>query len=115
MSAVADPITTSERSRGFRDAHEAFGVSVDERHLLACGYAPDKAAGALRNLEAWGKDLPHGLFVDSTIYLEGVMRWMTETGHYGERRQVTAASTVNLSSPFSATTLRWYGRMSQPC
>lgn len=79
---------TSERLRGFRDAHAAFGVQVDEQHLLACGYAPDKAEGALRDLMNRGEDLPRGLFVNSTISLEGVMRWMTETGHYGDKQPV---------------------------
>jgi LacI family fructose operon transcriptional repressor len=79
---------TSERLRGFRDAHAAFGIPVDEHHLLACGYAPDKAQAALRELMNRGEALPRGLFVNSTISLEGVMRWMTETGHYGDKQPV---------------------------
>ncbi len=89
LSGGAEPITTPANVFAVsRDAHEAFGVPVDEHHLLACGYAPDKAAGALRDLQARGEDLPHGLFVNSTISLEGVMRWMSETGHYGDRQPV---------------------------
>lgn len=63
---------TAERIRGFRAAHAEAGLPVREDRILACGYAPDKAERALDHLAT----LPEGIFVNSTITLEGVVRWM---------------------------------------
>lgn len=67
---------TAERIRGFRAAHQDLGVTVEEHHILACGYAPEKAADALNALVTSEGSVPAGLFVNSTISLEGVMRWL---------------------------------------
>lgn len=66
---------TAERIRGFRAAHQDLGVTIEEHHILACGYAPEKAADALNALVTSEGSVPAGLFVNSTISLEGVMRW----------------------------------------
>jgi len=79
---------TAERVRGFRAAHEEAGVAVDEGHILACGYAPEKAENALDALASQEARLPQGMFVNSTISLEGVMRWIRRSGHYEERPPV---------------------------
>lgn len=79
---------TAERIRGFRVAHSDMGVSIDESHILACGYAPEKAAGALAALAAQEGDLPHGMFVNSTISLEGVMRWLKASNHFEDRQPI---------------------------
>lgn len=64
---------TAERIRGFRAAHADAGLELPEGHVLPCGYAPEKAERALDRLP----ELPtHGLFVNSTIALEGVIRWL---------------------------------------
>ncbi|MDQ0322723.1 LacI family fructose operon transcriptional repressor [Pararhizobium capsulatum DSM 1112] len=73
---------TAERIRGFRAAHQDMGVSIDETHILACGYAPEKAESSLQALAASEGDLPRGMFVNSTISLEGVMRWIKRSHHY---------------------------------
>ncbi|MCJ8510363.1 LacI family DNA-binding transcriptional regulator [Rhizobium lemnae] len=67
---------TAERIRGFRTAHQDLGVTIEEHHILACGYAPEKAADALNALVTSEGSVPAGLFVNSTISLEGVMRWL---------------------------------------
>lgn len=69
---------TSERVRGFRAAHEDMGVRVDDSHILTCGYAPEKAERALSNLVEGDAPIPQGMFVNSTISLEGVLRWIRE-------------------------------------
>ncbi|MCD2182886.1 LacI family DNA-binding transcriptional regulator [Rhizobium sp. GN54] len=76
---------TLERVRGFRDAHAEAGVTVDETLVLTCGYAPEKAESAMRQLAERTGDLPRGMFVNSTISLEGVMRWIRRSGHYADR------------------------------
>lgn len=68
---------TAERIRGVRDAHEALGLTLPESHVLTCGYASEKAHTALGTLHI---DLPAALFVNSTISLEGVVRWMRANG-----------------------------------
>ncbi|KFI29980.1 LacI family transcriptional regulator [Haematobacter massiliensis] len=68
---------TLERIRGFRAAHEAAGIPLQEAHILPCGYAADKVERALDVLEG---PLADGIFVNSTIALEGVVRWLKKRG-----------------------------------
>lgn len=79
---------TAERVRGFRAAHADVGIPVDDSHILTSGYAPDKAESSLQALAAAGNELPVGMFVNSTISLEGVMRWIKRSGHYADRTPV---------------------------
>jgi len=72
---------TRERLRGFRDAHQDAGLTLAEEHLLACGYAPQKAELALRTFFSEPRADIGGLFVNSTISLEGVVRWLTQAGY----------------------------------
>ncbi|MGB3876961.1 MAG: LacI family DNA-binding transcriptional regulator [Shinella zoogloeoides] len=75
---------TIERVRGFRDAHAQAGVTVDESLVMTCGYAPDKAEKAMRQMAENASVLPRGMFVNSTISLEGVMRWIRRSGRYAD-------------------------------
>ncbi|WP_348271270.1 LacI family transcriptional regulator [Rhizobium sp. Leaf384] len=79
---------TSERIRGFRSAHADIEVPVEEHHILASGYAPEKAAASLALLAAQEGSVPEGMFVNSTISLEGVMRWIKQSGRYAHRKPV---------------------------
>lgn len=74
---------TSERIKGFVAAHVEMGIDVDAHHILACGYAPEKAEHALEALQTEEGGVPMGMFVNSTISLEGVMRWIIRSGHNG--------------------------------
>lgn len=67
---------TAERIRGFCAAHDDAGIDAREDLILPCGYAPEKAEQALARFAADGRALPDALFVNSTITLEGVMRWI---------------------------------------
>lgn len=69
---------TKERIKGFRAAHDALGISVDEHNILICGYAADKAERSLSSFVQThtANTMPPGMFVNSTISLEGVMRWI---------------------------------------
>ncbi len=64
---------TEERIRGFRDAHAERGIAVPDGHVLACGYAAEKARAALAGFEY---SVPFGMFVNSMITLEGVVAWI---------------------------------------
>lgn len=64
---------TGARIRGFRDEHAERGIELPDSHVLTCGYASEKARKALDDLDF---ELPGALFVNSTISLEGVVRWL---------------------------------------
>lgn len=67
---------TRERIRGFKDAHMERGISVDETSIFACGYAAEKAEQCLAEHEDGQGMSASGIFVNSTISLEGVVRWL---------------------------------------
>ncbi|MEM1399488.1 MAG: LacI family DNA-binding transcriptional regulator [Pseudomonadota bacterium] len=70
---------TSERVRGFRDALLAANVEPIEANILTCGYATVKAERALEAHVGKIGRVPTAIFVNSTISLEGVIRWL---GHH---------------------------------
>ncbi len=71
---------TRERLRGFRIAHAERGLRVPSRFVLVGGYAAEKAEAALERLGARQPIFPTGFFVNSTISLEGVVRWLRGHG-----------------------------------
>ena len=79
----ANDHNTKERVRGFRAAHADYAIPISDNHILMCGYAPEKADSALRLLAQGRETLPQGMFVNSTISLEGVMRWIKTSSYYG--------------------------------
>ncbi|MCB1351157.1 MAG: LacI family DNA-binding transcriptional regulator [Rhodobacteraceae bacterium] len=64
---------TSERLRGFLEAHREMGLACPPELRIVAGYAPGKTEAALERIA-----LPErlGIFVNSTISLEGVVHWM---------------------------------------
>ncbi len=71
---------TRERVRGFRSALAGEGLEADDRFILTCGYAAEKSETALQRFAESGLEAPVGMFVNSTISLEGVMRWVIRSG-----------------------------------
>lgn len=76
---------TIERLRGFHTAHADWGLKVPADLVLPCGYAAEKAEAALDSLAMRTGGLPNSLFVNSTISLEGVVRWIHASRHYNGR------------------------------
>ncbi len=72
---------TAERIRGFLTAHQEAGISVPKDNILTCGYAAEKAVAALTAFSMQTGSVPRALFVNSTITLEGVVRWLKDTDH----------------------------------
>lgn len=68
---------TSTRLSGFLSAHKARGMEISNDHVLAAGYSADSAARVLAEFQP---NEPTGLFVNSTISLEGVVRWHSGLG-----------------------------------
>lgn len=66
---------TAARLEGFLAAQSERSISVPDTHVMATGYSADSAADALKGFLPDG---PSGLFVNSTISLEGVVRWHRE-------------------------------------
>ena len=64
---------TAERLRGFRAAHASRGLAVDETRIVTPGYAPGRVIARLTELPVTG---PMGVFVNSTITLEGLVPWL---------------------------------------
>jgi LacI family fructose operon transcriptional repressor len=68
---------TAARREGFMAAHDERGIKVPGRYIKATGYSAAKAFIALNGVEPKS---PTGLFVNSTISLEGVVRWYNQLG-----------------------------------
>lgn len=66
---------TATRLDGFLAAQHERSISVPDTHIMATGYSADSAARVLKDFQPDG---PAGLFVNSTISLEGVVRWHSE-------------------------------------
>jgi LacI family transcriptional regulator, fructose operon transcriptional repressor len=70
-----DDFNTQERIRAFQDVLQAeMGHAPALDHINACGYGPDAAEKATRDLIKRSGALPQALFVNSTIAFEGVFR-----------------------------------------
>ncbi len=78
-----DDHNTAARLEGFLRAQEKRSISVPDSYIMATGYSAEKAANALASFRPDG---PAGLFVNSTISLEGVVQWHSELT--GDRNQV---------------------------
>ncbi|PHQ85671.1 MAG: LacI family transcriptional regulator [Thalassobium sp.] len=63
---------TAARLKGFLSAQKERSISVPDTHIMATGYSAEKAAHALASFRPDG---PTGLFVNSTISLEGMVAW----------------------------------------
>lgn len=71
---------TAERLRGFIDAHAAQGLSVPEKNLVVRGYSLGNIALTLEDAFGNGEIHLPGIFVNSTISLEGVVGWLAQRG-----------------------------------
>ena len=66
---------TAARLEGFMDAHKDRGLTVPTYNIQASGYSAKAAWESLRDFRPKG---PTGIFVNSTISLEGVVRWHSQ-------------------------------------
>jgi LacI family fructose operon transcriptional repressor len=72
---------TAARLAGFMEAHRDRGISVPDSHIMSTGYSAESSAQVLEN---FAPDGPAGLFVNSTISLEGVVRWHSELKNHSD-------------------------------
>ena len=76
VGGIATDHATRRRMDGFADAvKERFG-EIDAEQIDACGYDGDLAEAAVGRLDRRLGGLPRALFVNSTISLEGVVRFL---------------------------------------
>jgi LacI family fructose operon transcriptional repressor len=75
VGGLATDYATRRRIEGFTDALRARG-GFDPSQIDPCGYAGELAEAAVRRLHARLGGLPRALLVNSTIALEGVVRFL---------------------------------------
>jgi len=81
VGGIATDYATRRRIDGFVDVvRKRFG-EMDSRQVDACGYAGELAEAAVAALYADLRGLPRALFVNSTIALEGVVRFLKTLPH----------------------------------
>jgi LacI family fructose operon transcriptional repressor len=76
VGGIASDYATRRRMEGFADAVTARFGHVDRDQIDACGYEGSLAEAAVRALYARLGGLPRALFINSTIALEGVVRFL---------------------------------------
>ena len=76
VGGLASDYATQRRMQGFADAVSARFGRVDPVQIDACGYAGELAEAAARRLYARLGGLPRALLINSTIALEGVVRFL---------------------------------------
>lgn len=79
IGGIGTDHNTRERVRGFLDVCRTRLDSADPGWVDTCGYAPEAAEAAIRDLYSrLGGALPAGLFINSTIAFEGVFRFLKQ-------------------------------------
>ena len=81
LGGLAADHATARRIEGFSDAVRTELGELDPAQIDACGYEPDLAEAAIAALYKRLKGLPRALFVNSTIALEGVVRFLKTLPH----------------------------------
>ncbi len=76
VGGIASDYATSRRMEGFSDAVQARFGRIDPAQIDACGYEGDLAEAAVKALYTRLGGLPRALFINSTIALEGVVRFL---------------------------------------
>ncbi|MEO8848098.1 MAG: LacI family DNA-binding transcriptional regulator [Casimicrobiaceae bacterium] len=76
LGGLASDYATQRRIEGFSDVIRSRFGRIDAAQVDACGYAADLAEAAVRKLYSELGGLPRALFVNSTIALEGVVRFL---------------------------------------
>ena len=76
VGGVAADYATKRRIEGFKQSHKAAFGAVKPEQINTCGYEAERAEAAVRSLYEHLGGLPRGLFVNSTIALEGVVRFL---------------------------------------
>lgn len=81
IGGVLSDHNTNARIAGFVDKHREILGPLPESHIRAKGYDSDVAERQIRELYAELGELPHGLFVNSTIAFEGVVKFLKSLPH----------------------------------
>lgn len=76
VGGLASDYATQRRIEGFSDIVQAGFGHLDPDQVDACGYEADLAEAAVRALYRRLGGLPRALFINSTIALEGVVRFL---------------------------------------
>ncbi|MFM9270264.1 substrate-binding domain-containing protein [Halomonas elongata] len=72
---------TRERITGFTQARTQRGLATSKADIITCDYAANRTQNALEEYMRQRTRLPSAMFVNSTISLEGVVRWLQLGGY----------------------------------
>lgn len=78
VGGLASDYATQRRMEAFKDTLQAHFGEVLPAQLNPCGYEGELAEAAVRALHADLGGLPRALFINSTIALEGVVRFLSQ-------------------------------------
>ena len=78
MFGGRDDHNSRERNRGFRDVKDAHFKTKTEEAIVPTGYAPGFAQKAFEEFYETHGNLPRGIFVNSSINYEGLLRFMAK-------------------------------------
>lgn len=78
VGGLASDYATQRRMEAFKDTVQAHFGEVLPEQLNPCGYEGDRAEAAVRALHGQLDGLPRALFINSTIALEGVVRFLSQ-------------------------------------
>ncbi|WP_133013507.1 LacI family DNA-binding transcriptional regulator [Marinomonas flavescens] len=73
---------TIERVRGFKNAHFQANLTLEDDYILTCGYAADHAEKSFSDFIKAKRRMPEGIFINSTISLEGITNWFIKNKHH---------------------------------
>lgn len=76
VGGIATDYATSRRIEGFCDVVKSTYGTLETEQVDACGYEADLAEAAVRRLHRRLRGLPRVLLINSTIALEGVVRFL---------------------------------------
>ena len=100
VGGLASDYATQRRIEGFADVVDApLRRASTRRRSMPAATKADLAEAAVRALHARLGGLPRALFVNSTIALEGVVRFLKTLPADGARRAARSAATTGTRSP----------------
>lgn len=81
IGGIGSDYNTHQRIDGFRQALTGAGCAVSDERVRPAGYEAAIAEATIRDIHAQLGRLPDGLFVNSTIAFEGVVRFLRTLPH----------------------------------
>ncbi len=95
--------------------YRELGLSVPQANILAPGYSKGHVEDCLQERFGSEKTLLQGIFVNSTISLEGVVRWLSQVGLTGSEQPPMGCFDWDPLSTCWGTISTWCSRTCRRC